>query len=212
MHVRHHPITARVAAVLIRILCRTLRFEFRDEAGILDPARKGPIIWLMWHNRILVVPYIRHRWLSHRKGVVLTSPSRDGGVLAGVVQAFGLAAERGSSSRRGASALLALGRWIEGGGDVAITPDGPRGPRYRLGAGAVLLSQKTGAPLLLLGVEYSSAWRLRSWDGFFIPRPFARVRVTFSEPFVAEPTADDAAFEAERLRIEARLADLRATD
>jgi len=202
---RHHRLTARAAVLAIRALGRTLRFDFRDEAGLMDPARPGPRIWLMWHNRILLVPYVRHRWIRHRTGAVLTSASRDGGVLADVVAAFGLASERGSSSRRGAAGLLALGRWLERGQDVAITPDGPRGPRYRLSPGVVLLAQKTGAPVVPIGVEYSAAWRLRSWDGFFIPKPFSRVQVIFGPCHAVPETNDDAAFEAERVRVEAVL-------
>ena len=212
MRVRHHPVTARLAALFLRAWCRTLRFRIRDEAGLLDPGNRSPCIWLMWHNRILVVPYVARRWARHRRGAVLTSPSRDGGVLAGLIEAFGLAAERGSSSKRGAAGLLALGRWLEQGHDVAITPDGPRGPRYRLGPGAVLLAQRFGVPLVPVLVEYGSAWRLRSWDRFFLPRPFSRVEITFAAPVRPVPTADDQAFEAERARIETLLAGLRRTE
>lgn len=199
---RPHPLAIRAVSLLIRMLCRTLRFEIRDEAGILDLQRPRPLILILWHNRIAAMPYLRRRWISHREVVVLTSPSRDGAWLAGVVETFGLGSVRGSSSRRGAAGLLAVRRWLERGDDVTITPDGPRGPRYRLGPGAVLLAQTTGVPLVPVHVEYPRAWRLRSWDGFFIPHPFSPVKVTFAAPLSVAPTPDDAAFEGERLRIE----------
>jgi lysophospholipid acyltransferase (LPLAT)-like uncharacterized protein len=92
--------------------------------------------------------------------------------------------------------ILASGR------DVVISPDGPRGPAYRLGPGVIFLAQKSGAPVFPINLEYSSSWRLKSWDRFFLPRPFARVRVIFGEPHQVAATDGDEAFEAERVRLQ----------
>jgi hypothetical protein len=109
---------------------------------------------------------------------------------------------RGSSSRLGASAILQLGEVLASHGDVVITPDGPRGPVYELGPGIIFLAQKTGAPVLPMNMEYSSCWRIKSWDRFIVPRPFAKVRVIIGAPHRVSLTSNPEEFEAERLRLQ----------
>jgi len=104
--------------------------------------------------------------------------------------------------RGGSAALLDLVRKLSEGYDICITPDGPRGPRYSLGPGAVLLAQLCKVPLMPLLIEYSSYWRLKSWDGFAIPKPFSKVEVTIMPFIEIAPTLGDGKFEAERLRIQ----------
>jgi lysophospholipid acyltransferase (LPLAT)-like uncharacterized protein len=91
---------------------------------------------------------------------------------------------------------------IARGGDVAITPDGPRGPVYQLNDGIVFLAQRSGAAVMPVTMEFSRAWRLKSWDGFFLPRPFATVRVIFDHAHRVGATASDQEFEAERNRLQ----------
>ena len=86
-------------------------------------------------------------------------------------------AARGSSSRLGREAATALVEVMRAGYDVGITPDGPRGPCYEVKPGAVIVPRRTAAPVLLVGAEFLSAWRLRSWDGFHVPRPFSCVKM-----------------------------------
>ena len=161
---------------------------------------------LIWHNRILAMPALFVRRYPKRKGlVVLTSPSRDGAYLAEFVRNFGMDAVRGSSSRRGAAALLHLTKRIEEQYDVCITPDGPRGPRYRLHPGALLLAQRAGVPLMPFLIEYSSCWRLKSWDGFAIPKPFSRVTVTLLPLLTVPPDLSDQPFERLRAGVEAAM-------
>lgn len=193
----------------IRLLSRTLRVTVRDQAGLTESARgEGPVIYVLWHNRILVVPPVWRRWCgSRRHCVVLTSASRDGEVVARAMKVLGLGAVRGSSSRRGVAALVGLLRELRAGRDVCITPDGPKGPRYRLQAGAVKLASSAAVPLVLIHVRHSSAWRLRSWDRFVIPKPFSRVEVTFSERILLPPDLDDPALESQRQKLERMLVD-----
>jgi lysophospholipid acyltransferase (LPLAT)-like uncharacterized protein len=161
---------------------------------------------LIWHNRILAMPALFVRRYPKRKGlVVLTSASRDGAYLAEFVRNFRMGAVRGSSSRRGAAALLHLTRRIEEQYDVCITPDGPRGPPYRLQPGALLLAQRARVPLMPFLIEYSSYWRLRSWDGFAIPKPFSRVTVTLLPLMTVPPDLSPPAFESIRTGIEAAM-------
>ena len=89
--------------------------------------------------------------------------------------------------------------------DVGFTPDGPRGPRYHLNPGVIKLAQKTGIPVIPANVEYSRFWRLKSWDGFMIPKPFSRVEITIGKPVEIQQTATDEEFEQERLGLEQTL-------
>ena len=103
-------------------------------------------------------------------------------MVARAMAVFGLGAVRGSSSRRAVAALVGLKRALLEGLDVCLTPDGPRGPRYRIQPGIIKLAEATGAPIVPIHVRFSSAWRLKTWDRFVIPKPFSRVEVTFAEP------------------------------
>ena len=109
---------------------------------------------------------------------------------------------RGSSSRRGAAALLDLIRTLEEGFDLCVTPDGPRGPRYSLGPGVILLSERCQVPLLPLLIEYSAYWRFKSWDGFAVPKPFSKVTTTILPRIQIGVTSSEAEFETERKRVE----------
>lgn len=191
MKIRGEPENlGRLAALLIRIVGWTLRIKVEDRSRATDPTFKQPMIWAFWHNRMFAVPIIWLTYAPHRTGCALTSPSRDGSIVAGVMKAFGLKSIRGSSSRRGATALRELKCILESGNDVAIAPDGPRGPRYKVGGGLILLARQTGAAILPIRVEYCRAFRLKSWDRFMIPAPFSKVRVTLDELVFINPTED----------------------
>jgi lysophospholipid acyltransferase (LPLAT)-like uncharacterized protein len=197
-----------LGSILVNMLCATLRYKVIDEAGFLEKPSPRPVVILVWHNRILAMPVVFRRYYPKRKGLlVLTSASRDGAYLSEFVRCFGMGAVRGSSSRRGAAALLDLVRSVEAGFDLCITPDGPRGPRYYLGPGALLLSQKCQVPLMPLLVEYSAFWRFKSWDGFAVPKPFSKVTVTSLPLIDIEPSETDAAFEEKRKRVELRMSE-----
>jgi len=139
---------------------------------------------------------------ANRHGAALISASRDGDLLADAIRRFEYDVVRGSSSRLGASAILQLTQMLASGCDVVITPDGPRGPAYELGPGIIFLAQKSGAAVLPMNLEYSRCWRLGSWDGFIVPRPFARVRVLIDEPHRVKSTRTLGEFESERLALQ----------
>ena len=108
---------------------------------------------------------------------------------------------RGSSSRLGREAATALVEVLRSGDDVGITPDGPRGPCYEVKPGAIIVTRRTRAPMLLVGGEFSSAWRLGSWDRFYVPVPFSRVRMR-CELITVEQLADrDAGISLVRARL-----------
>ena len=142
------------------------------------------------------------RFFFNRHGAALISASRDGELLADAIKRFGFDVVRGSSSRLGARAILQLTDVLASGHDVVITPDGPRGPAYELGAGIIFLAQKSGAAVLPVNMEYSTCWRIKSWDRFIIPRPFSKVRVMIGQPHRVRSTSTEDEFEAERLRLQ----------
>ena len=181
----------------------TLRSKVKDKAGFFYENTPKAVVAFVWHNTMLGLTAVFSRYYPARKGaLVLTSASRDGAYLSEFVRNFGIASVRGSSSRRGSAALLDLVRKLNEGYDICITPDGPRGPRYSLGPGAVLLAQLCKVPLMPLLIEYSNYWRLKSWDGFAIPKPFSKVEVTIMPFIEIAPTIGEGKFEAERLRVE----------
>jgi lysophospholipid acyltransferase (LPLAT)-like uncharacterized protein len=132
----------------------------------------------------------------------LISASRDGDLLADAIKRFAFDVVRGSSSRLGASAIRQLSDVLASSRDVVITPDGPRGPAYELGPGIIFLAQKSGAPVLPVNMEYSNCWRIKSWDRFIVPRPFAKVHVIIGQPHRVRSTSTAEEFEAERLRLQ----------
>ena len=199
---------AWLAANLARLIFSTIRLRMTDRAGFLTNPPDGPRILVFWHNRIpaISIGFLRHYPSKHtsRKGVcVLTSPSKDGDILAGVMANLGMGSVRGSSSRRGSTAIRELTSLLESGVDLAITPDGPRGPKYVLGPGAVFLAQKTGIPIMPVHARYHCAIRLKTWDNFSIPIPFSRIDITIDSYLTIDPEAND--LEAERLRLETQL-------
>lgn len=136
------------------------------------------MLFTLWHGQMLPI-----LWQHRDQGIaILISEHRDGEIIAQVAARLGCRSIRGSTSRGGSRALLALARELEDGRDAAITPDGPRGPARSFAPGALVAAQRSGKPLLLVGVHAASAWTLRSWDGFIIPKPFSRVTVAYGGP------------------------------
>jgi hypothetical protein len=166
-----------VMTLFLRILGLTLGKRFVDRAGFSH--HQGPVIMVFWHNRLFGMLAQQTRLLQGRRGIVgLTSYSGEGTVLSKVLSRFGVRTVRGSSSRRGAAATRALLREIRGGCDVVLSPDGPKGPSYRLSQGPVFLASKAQIPMVYFEVEYSRCVRLKTWDRFMIPLPFSKVIVT----------------------------------
>ena len=180
-----------LATVLLKLLGGTLRWTYEDQAGYRNRAPGKPFIVGVWHNRILVLPLI-FEWFCRRcyPVSILTSPSRDGAMLSAFMANFGMGAVRGSSSRGGVKALILLRAQLKDGVDIAITPDGPRGPVYEPSPGLLRLAVKTGLPVMAIRVDYERYWEIRSWDKFRIPKPFSRVHVTMLAPvtFTTEDT------------------------
>jgi lysophospholipid acyltransferase (LPLAT)-like uncharacterized protein len=186
---------------LLRLWGRTLRFDISPEDLRRYTKTDEPIAMVLWHNRLFLAAEILRRYRGGRPAYALVSASQDGAWLTAFFTLAGMRTVRGSSSRLGREAASALVDTLRAGHDVGITPDGPRGPRYDLKPGAVIVARRASVPVLLIGGEFSSAWRLRSWDRFYVPKPFSRVRMR-CELLMADQLADrDTAIERMRERL-----------
>jgi lysophospholipid acyltransferase (LPLAT)-like uncharacterized protein len=170
---------ARLAGAGVRMLARTWRVrELQQRTQDIVRQHDQPVIFCLWHCELLC-----HMWNFRDLGiVVLISEHGDGEIAARAAASMGYRTIRGSTRRGADRALLSLAREVEGGAHVAVTPDGPRGPAESFAPGALIAAQRSGAPVVLLRAVVDRAWRLRSWDRFIIPKPFARVTIYVSEP------------------------------
>ena len=168
--------------------------------------RRGakPVIFVFWHGQLLpLVHYHRHEGI-----VVLVSEHGDGEYIARIIERNGFGTVRGSSTRGGIRGLRQLVRAARSGRDLAITPDGPRGPRGVFKPGALAAAQMTGLPVVPLAVGSSSGWRLGSWDGFLVPKPLSTVRIGYLPARYVPRGASRADLEAMAEEIGGQLDDL----
>lgn len=199
---RKQRVIGTLAGWLIRVMGWTLRYEIKGLGQMRGRYADQPVIFALWHNRIFAMPYIKPKLSEKREVCVLTSASKDGAILETAVRSFGLTSVRGSSSRRGAAALVALRRKLSSGATVTITPDGPKGPRYKVQPGVVKLAQTSGAPIVVLSVTFSRCWRLKSWDRFCVPKPFSKVMVKLEDGIEISKELSNDGFEEERMKLE----------
>jgi lysophospholipid acyltransferase (LPLAT)-like uncharacterized protein len=175
---------AWLVGVALRLLAATLRYQVIGRGGLANlPAE--PLIFALWHNRLCLCMKLYRCYARPERPddrlAALISASKDGAQLAALLDSFHVQPVRGSSSRRGAQALLELTSWAERGYDLAVTPDGPRGPCYTMQPGIMMLAQMTGLPILPCSYRLNWKIRLKSWDRFQIPLPFARCEITTGE-------------------------------
>lgn len=164
-------------SVVLRLWVRTLRFEADAETVARLSKSDEPIAFVLWHNRLFLSPEIFRRYRSRRPLYGLVSASKDGAWLAAFYRMIGLMPVRGSSSNFGREAGRTLIELMKAGNDIGITPDGPRGPLYTVEPGVLVVTRRNNAPMILMGAEFGPAKRLRSWDRFYIPRPFSRIKL-----------------------------------
>jgi len=172
-----------MAAIAIRLLGWTLRVKIIDPHGLFEVENPDPYVFAFWHNRLLMMPYFYQKFFPQRRLTVMMSMSRDGNITSKMAKSFGIEAARGSSSREGMKAFVALARKLRvQGSDVAITPDGPRGPIYSMHTGILQLAEAGGVSITPITCHYDRKWELKSWDRFQIPKPFACCEIIFCEP------------------------------
>ncbi|MBQ7731203.1 MAG: lysophospholipid acyltransferase family protein [Lentisphaeria bacterium] len=166
-----------------------------DPNDLLEEYRHAPqrvCIINIWHNRLLMLPPLFERPLRERT-VAVISASRDGQYIADFAAQFGAKSIRGSSTRQGVKVLHDAIRTIKGGCMVVFTPDGPRGPRYHMSKGPIHIASQLGIPVVALGINYSAYWGVKSWDGFRIPKPWAKLTLIIGKELhiPANLTADE---------------------
>lgn len=193
----------------LRTVGATMRYRWDDRSRFFDDPPAAQAIYSAWHNRLPLSMkiYFGHIRLRNRTAglAAMVSASKDGGFLAAILEKFGVLPVRGSSSRRGRQALLELTSCAERGYDLAITPDGPRGPCYTVQEGVMSLAQVTGLPIV--PVAYQLCWKStrRSWDRFQIPLPFGRCDMIFGDPVRVPRDATDEQRAELRKQLEARM-------
>ena len=191
----------------LRALFRTLRVQSTGQHHVVSLRQKGtPVIFVFWHGRLLPLVHV-HR---SEGTVVLVSKHHDGDYVAGLLRHFGFGTVRGSSTRGGVQGLKGLIRAAHKGLDLAITPDGPRGPNRELKLGALTAARITGLPLVPIGVGVTSAWRAGSWDELVVPKPFSTVHVAYGRPRFVPRHADQAEIDEVAGSLESGLIELAA--
>jgi len=200
--------TARLAGLALALLDRTVRItvvhgERLDQAERSD----GGFIHAFWHGQLLLASLVH----DGKPTAAMISRHGDGELIARVVERRSIRAVRGSTTRGGPAAFREMLDLVHDGWTrLAITPDGPRGPRHRVQSGIVRLSALTGFPIIPAGLAARPVHQFRSWDGFLVPWPGARVRVHYGEPVRVAKDADDRAHELIRGQLEACLLTLTA--
>jgi lysophospholipid acyltransferase (LPLAT)-like uncharacterized protein len=197
---------ARLAPPLLRIGLRLLRWTLRidtvgDEGLRARWARGERAIVSFWHNRLLMLPLIA----DGQPICVMVSHHRDGEIATNLLGAWGVTTVRGSASRGAVAGFLRLVDAYRHGHNVAVLPDGPRGPRYVAKPGVVRLAKAVGSPIYPISYAANRVARLRSWDGLIIPLPFARVRIQIGEPLAVPPHASAEQLDLCRNELEQRL-------
>jgi len=197
---RSQQLVSWVVFLAERLITSSLRCEWRDLSGLAEAQDAPPVIFCLWHNRLAISMIVHRR--HPRKLAALVSASKDGALLAAVLSRFGVEQIRGSSSRRGPQALLELTSRAEMGYDLAVTPDGPRGPRYVVQQGVIALGQVTGLPII--PVTCNTRWKvcLKSWDRFQIPLPLSLCELILNKPILVPRGADESQREERRMELE----------
>ncbi len=194
---------AFAAAWMIRFWMGTLRFRYRPIGPNVDPRQpdfQGHYLYAFWHENILLPAYLYGRpdiW-------VLISQHADGQLIAEVCRHLRFRTVRGSSTRGGVEAvrhMLRAGRQ----GHLAVTPDGPRGPRRQVQPGLVYLAARTGLPIVPIGIGFQRAWRMQSWDRFAVPHPWTLGMCVTLPPISVPAEADKDQLESYRRRVEEAL-------
>jgi len=171
-----------ILSLLVRLIYLTNKKIYHHPSAV--PTK--PFVLAMWHGQLLMQP-LNYRHFKPKGDIkVIVSEHRDGETIRKVVDHLGVGALSGSSTRGGTKALIGAIKSIKNGIDVAITPDGPKGPIYEVANGIVIISQKTGADILTCSIKASKFWQTSSWDKFVIPKPFGIIDFYINEPFSVE--------------------------
>ncbi|MBV6518476.1 MAG: hypothetical protein DCC43_07175 [Candidatus Brocadia sp.] len=189
-----------LGAWFIRLLAFTIRIQ-DNPRGFNKKITNTHAIYTFWHCLMLIPAYVGR----HRNIQVLISQHSDGEYIAQVIKRLGFGVIRGSTTRGGARAVKGMINKIREGYPIAITPDGPRGPRCIVQPGCIYLSQKARLPIIPATIGLSRYWKLPSWDQFRIPKPFSRALMMYGDPIHIPPRLTEEESERYRLLVENRM-------
>jgi Uncharacterized protein conserved in bacteria len=207
-----HPLAIRLvaflAALVIRLWMSTIRVRVVSADGQTHPIdpQSRRYLYAFWHETILA-PLVRRRLPAR----VLISQHVDGELIAQVCHFLGIGVVRGSTARGGSQALMEMIRGSRDGRHLAITPDGPRGPRREIKPGIVMIASQTGLAIVPIGVGFTRAWRAASWDGFAVPYPFSTIAAVIGEPIVILAELDRAGMQRSKQSVQATFLELTQT-
>lgn len=191
--------------LLIGLLGRTLKIKWVGKEN-LDAIRREneAAVYAFWHGRMLIFTY------SHRKRRihVLISQHRDGEYIARIIHRLGFVPVRGSSTRGGSKALFEMCDKTAAGFDVAVTPDGPKGPGFKVHPGIIYVAQRSGMPIVPITNSAKHRWNLSSWDRFLIPKPFSEAVIVIGQPIYVSSESTPEELEEKREELEKRMLEL----
>jgi len=190
-------IVGLLGSIFVKLLIGTLRVKTIEAAKRPEDA----VIYCFWHSQLLPLAHLYRRRNIH----VLVSSHRDGEYIMRVIERLGFGTVRGSSTRGGVKVIAGALAKLRQGIDIAVTPDGPRGPAQQFKPGAIFLAKESGAPLVLGAAVPAKAWRFKSWDRFIVPKPFSRLTLIKSEPIYIPKDISSEDLEKMRLEMENRL-------
>lgn len=170
------------AKIIFRFLLWSCRVKIEGLERFAKTAEKEPCILMLWHNRLGLVPEILNRYAPPFNYVAFVSKSRDGELLAILAESYALGRTiRVPSNNRHHALKQSIDR-LKKGDVLVFTPDGPRGPRYEVKPGIALAARAASATIIPLTWKADRFWQLKTWDGFLIPKPFAKVHVQIGDP------------------------------
>ncbi|NOQ30803.1 MAG: DUF374 domain-containing protein [Helicobacteraceae bacterium] len=168
-----------IGSLLIRLIYLTSKKKFNLPENLDDEN----VIFCCWHGDLLMHPYLYYKLRKVQNADVIISDHFDGKIIAKTVVYFKLRTIYGSTNRNASRVLIKAIKTLKNGSDLAITPDGPKGPRREVADGIVVIAKKTKKKIVTLNSIPSSYWQLNSWDKFIIPKPFGELEFFASEPF-----------------------------
>jgi len=201
---RKRAIALKILPKIFYFLTKALFATYKKEYIFKQTDIKAPIIVAFWHEYILLSPFIFRKLMGDEKISVIISEHFDGQIIAKSIANFDIGYIKGSSTRGGIKALKESFKLLDLGECIAITPDGPKGPRHSVADGIVAIAQKKRVPIVAFSYEADKFWRLNSWDRFLIPKPFSKVKLYASEPFYLDGLSLDEA----KVYIKKRLSDV----
>ena len=192
--------------VILYLIGKTLRIQIinRDVESRLEKQGKA-IIYTFWHGRMLYFPYL---YRFSNKSTILTSPSEDGEIVARTAKIFGFSSIRGSSFKKGGSALLKMTRSIKEGKAVTVVGDGSRGPLYKVQEGIINLAYLTGVSILPVAYGAKNKIQLNTWDRFIIPLPFSKIKVMYGDPVCVDKKTEEKKSKSKREELEKKLKEI----